>query len=168
MKRIVQRNLPLTVKYTLINKQYIPLSEGYGCCCDNCGKLISNQATVRNTNNETFVIGFDCFETLLINNSLLSNHDITEYEAVKKMIPKIIKFSKTIKAVIDINKGLITGLKFDPLKYGSDYIPFYWLTNNQTISRNNDYVKLKDMNFDFLIETLRNIFPNLMLITGNN
>ena len=72
MKAIIERNLPLDVKYILTDKKYIPLADGYGCTCDNCGKLIANIATVKNTNGNSFNIGFDCLETILINNSLLS------------------------------------------------------------------------------------------------
>ena len=46
------------------------------------------------------------------------------------------------------------------------FFTFYWLTNNSLDSRNNDYVKLKDMNFNFLIETLINIFPKLKIVTS--
>lgn len=119
-------------------------------------------ATVKNTSGDTYVIGFDCLETLLINNSLLSTGDIAEYEAVKKMIPKIIRFSKTIKE--QLNNHHITGLHFEKQSYQSDYFPFYWLTHNQLTSRNNDYVKLTHMDIDFLLATLRNIFPKLLFI----
>jgi hypothetical protein len=164
-KQIITRNLPLTIKYTVIDKKYIPLESGYGCTCDNCGKLIANIATVKNESNEVFNIGFDCMETLLINNQLLSGYDLQAYEAIKKMIPKIIRFSKSIKDTINKNTSLnITGLSFETQTYTSDYYTFYWLKNNELKSRDNDYVKLKDIDFNFLIETLKNIFPKLEII----
>lgn len=162
MKQIIQRALPLDVKYILTDKKYIPLLEGFGLGCDNCGKLIANIATVKNDNGETFSIGFDCLETLLINNSLLSANDVQVYERVKKMIPKVLRFAKHIKEVMSSNN--ITGLKFEPHENESDYYPFYWLKNNSTTSRDNDFVKLKDMDFEFLKSTLRNIFPSLTII----
>ena len=162
IKNIIQRNLPLNVTYILTDKKYIPLIEGSGYTCDNCGQLIANIATVRNSLGKSFNIGFDCLETILINNSLLSTNDIKEYELAKAMIPKIIRFSKIIKE--QLSKSGITGLKFDKPTYSSDYYPFYWLTNNQRTSRNNDFVKLKEMNFDFMITTIENIFPNLQII----
>ena len=97
MKAIIKRNLSLETKYTVVDKKYIPLENGVGCGCDNCGKLIANIATVKNENNEVFNIGFDCLETLLINNSLLSTNDIADYERIKKMIPKVLRFAKSLK-----------------------------------------------------------------------
>lgn len=164
MKQIIQRALPLNTKYVLIDKKYIPLLESFGTCCDNCGKLISNIATVKNGNGNVFNIGFDCLETILINNSLLSSNDIQEYERVKKMIPKILRFAKHVKEVMQSHS--ITGLKFEKRTYESDYFTFYWLHNNSLVSRDNDNVKLKEMNFSFLVETLKNIFPKLTIITG--
>ena len=166
MKHIIKRNLPLTTEYILIDKKYIPLDESCGIYCDNCGKLIANIATVKNENGNIYDIGFDCLETLLINNSLLSTSDIKEYERVKKSIPKILRFSKYIKKIIADNRNIfITGLLFEPHKYNSDYIPFYWLKNNQLTSRDNDVIKLKDVEFNFLIKTIKNIFPKLSILT---
>lgn len=163
MKIIIERNLPLDVKYILTDKKYIPLTDGYGCTCDNCGRLIANIATVKNTSGNSFNIGFDCLETILINNSLLSTNDIKEYESAKSMIPKIIRFSKTIKEQLS-NFKTITGIKFEKQTYNSDWFTFYWLQNNEVKSRNNDNVKLKEMDFDFLIETIKYIFPKLQII----
>lgn len=164
MKQIIQRALPLNTKYVLTDKKYIPLLESFGTCCDNCGKLISNIATVKNENGDSFCIGFDCLETILINNSLLSTNDVQQYERAKKMIPKVLSFSKRIKEVLQ--KHNITGLKFEKRTYESDFFPFYWLHNNSLVSRDNDFVKLKEMDFEFLIATLKNIFPKLTIITG--
>lgn len=163
MKTIIERQLSLDVKYILIDKKYIPLTEGYGYTCDNCGKLIANIATVKNTEGKSFNIGFDCLETILINNSLLSTNDIKEYELAKAMIPKIIRFSKTIKEQVS-NCKTITGIRFEKQTYTSDWFTYYWLQNNKTTGGYNDSVKLKDMNFDFLIETIKYIFPRLNII----
>ena len=164
MKAIIERALPLNTIYTLTDKKYIPLENGIGLCCQNCGKLIANIATVTNTQGNSFYIGFDCLETLLINNGLLSNKH--EYEKVKKMMPAIIRFSKSIKERLTANKNLnITGLTFETPKYTSDWFTFYWLQNNQPTSRDNDNVKLKNVDFDFLIDTIKNIFPKLTITT---
>jgi hypothetical protein len=154
-------SLPLNTQYHVIDKKYIPLMDGYGLTCDNCGKLIANIATVTNDENKTYQIGFDCLENILINNSLISQSDVLDYEKVKAMIPKIIRFSKVIKE--QMSKNPITGLRFEKPQFG-DFITFYWLLNNQPNSRNNDYVKLKNMDFDFLITTLKHIFPKLDII----
>lgn len=160
MKQIIQRALPLNQPYFLVDKKYIPLENGCGCGCDNCGKLIANIATIKNQSGKVYNIGFDCLETILINNSLLSSNDILEYEKAKKMIPKIIKCYKTIKEMIH-KTPTITGLRFERQPYESSYFPFYWLQNNNENSRDNDYFKAKDLDLDFLIYNLKNIFPKL-------
>jgi hypothetical protein len=163
MKAIIERNLPLNLTYTLIDKKYIPLVEGFGCVCANCNKLIANIATVKNSKGDVFNIGFDCLESILINNMLLSDNDIELYKYYKSMIPKIIRFSKLIKETTD-KYNSITGILFETQTYKSDYYTYYWLQNNQLTSRQNDYVKFKDIDFDFMVETIKNIFPKLTII----
>lgn len=161
MKQLIKRRLPLDVKYIVTDKRYIPVLDGGGCTCDNCGKLIANIATVKSINGN-FNIGFDCLETFLLNNSLLDGFNLEEYEKVKSMIPKVIRFSKNIKEVIGKCQS-VTGLLFETPMFG-DFFTFYYLHNGMKESRNNDYVKLKNMDFQFLIETLKNIFPKLDII----
>lgn len=164
MKTIIKRNLSLNTKYVVIDKKYIPLENGCGLGCDNCGKLIANIATVKNENGEVFSIGFDCMETLLINNSLLSTNDIIEYERIKKMIPKIIRFSKTLKELDQMNNGL-TGFKFErPIGYfASDGWITYWLLKGNSKPYNTG-VKIKDIDFDFLLSTLKAILTRHEII----
>jgi len=166
MKQIIERHLPLTEKYSLIDKKYIPLSESFGYCCDNCGQLIANIATVRSESGKVFSIGFDCLETILINNSLLSSGDIAEYEKARTQLPKIIRASKKLLETINNNKHInITGLFIEkPMFTGGKFYPFYWLKNNETKSRDNDYMKIKDIDFTLLIDTLKNIFPKLNIL----
>lgn len=162
MKNIIQRSLPLNVNYTVIDKQYIPLVEGNGCTCDNCGKLIANIATVANPDGKRFNIGFDCLETFLINNQLLSQTDIEDFEKVKKMIPKCIRVAKDIRERIDVNtkNGVnIIGLSFWVPTYESDWKSFWWESTNA--KRMNDAYKIKEMDVKFLVKTLQAIFPNL-------
>jgi hypothetical protein len=165
MKAIIERRLPLNVRYTVTDKKYIPVLEGGGCTCDNCGKLIANIATIKSVNG-TYSIGFDCLETFLLNNSLLDGFDVEQYEAVKRMIPQVIRFSKSLKQTISANPNHnITGLLFEKPVFVRDWFTFFWLKNNQTDSRDNDVTKIKGMQFEFLIETLKNIFPNLQILT---
>ncbi len=164
MKTIIKRNLSLGTKYTVVDKKYIPLENGCGLGCDNCGKLIANIATVKNESNEVFNIGFDCLETLLINNSLLSTNDVAEYERVKKMIPKILRFSKQLKEIISLNNGL-DGFKFErPTGYfATDGWITYWLLKGNQKPYNTN-VKIKEIDFDFLITTLKSIFQNHTIV----
>lgn len=164
MKNIIQRNLPLDKKYILVDRKYIPITEGCGLCCDNCGHLIANIATVKDEDGKQYSIGFDCMETFLMNNQLLDKKGVEEYQRIKPMIPKILRFSKCLLEVIQINDIKITGILFERPDMFQSYITFYWLTNNKKDSRDNDSVKLKDVDFDFLIETLKNFFPNLEIL----
>lgn len=159
MKAIIKRHLSLSVHYTVTDKKYIPLTEGCGCTCDNCGKLIANIATVKSSEG-VFNIGFDCMETLLINNSLLSATDIQDYERIKKMIPKVIRFAKELKEILDLNKGRLDGFMFErPNKYETNYITFYLMQNGCKPYNTNR--KCKDVDFDFLITTLKAILPRI-------
>lgn len=159
MKAIIERNLPLNIHYHLIDKKYIPLAESFGTCCDNCGQLIANIATVKNDAGNVYNIGFDCLETILINNSLLSSKDVIEYEKAKRMIPKVLRFAKQLKEIIELNNGILTGFLFErPSDFMPDYITYYLLSAGKPY---NTYVKIKEMDFDFLIDTLRNIFPKM-------
>lgn len=166
MKAIIQRNLPLDIQYSIINKRYIPIEQSCGAItCANCGQIIANIATVKDAAGKVSDIGFDCLETILINNSLLSTGDIAEYEKTKKMIPKLIRFSKVIKERLEANRNVnITGIRFEQQNYPSDYYPFYWLQNNQEASRDNDFVKLKEVDILFIIENLKNIFTKLTFL----
>ena len=165
MKVVIQRNLPLNITYALIDKKYIPIEQSAGAyCCDNCGALIANIATVKDAAGKVSNIGFDCLETILINNSLLSTGDIAQYERAKKMIPKIIRFSKTLKETIELNNGRLTGFKFErPDNFMPEYITYWLLSSGKPY---NTYVKIKDIDFEFLIDTLKNIFPRLDIITN--
>lgn len=77
-KKVIQRALPLDTKYNIVSMQYISIFDG-GCTCQNCGRLISNSATVKNERNEKYVIGLDCLETVLVNNKLLNEQSYVDY-----------------------------------------------------------------------------------------
>lgn len=169
MKTIIQRNLPLDQEYALIDKKYIPLEHGVGTCCANCGQIIANIAVVLGEDQKSYDIGFDCLETLLINNNLLHENDIEAYHKVKATIPKILRFAKHVKSVLAENSKKIesyrvTGLRFEKVGYETNHYPFYWLTGGRDTSRDNDYVKMKDVEFDFVVTSLKNIFPKLTII----
>lgn len=165
MKTIIQRNLPLDVRYTVIDKKYIPIMDGGGCTCANCGKLIANIATVR-SDKGTYNIGFDCMETFLLNNQLLDGFSVDDLKKVRGMITKSIRFSKELKKIIQENpQANITGIIIEPKMFEfSDWITYYILTNNHKKSRDNHNIKLKGIGFGFMVETMRSIFPKLEII----
>lgn len=76
-KNIIQRALPLNVKYTLLSVNYLSLENGGGCSCNNCGKLITNVATVKS--DKIYNIGLDCLDALLENNNLLEHESYIKY-----------------------------------------------------------------------------------------
>lgn len=102
-KKVIQRALPLTVKYSLVSVNYLSLENGGGCSCDNCGKLITNVATVKS--DRVYNTGLDCLETVLLNNQLLDNDSHVQYLFSDK--PAIAK-AKSLRA------KLLNGLKKDP------------------------------------------------------
>lgn len=164
-KAIIQRQLPLNVRYTVIDKKYISLIDGFGCTCDNCGKLIANIATVK-SNNGVYNIGFDCLETFLLNNNLLDGFTAENLSNVRHNINAALRFSKQIKETIERSKGAnITGLRFEKPTYESDWITFYYLCNGETKSRNNSNFKAKNIDREFFIETVKNISPNLQVVS---
>lgn len=57
------KNLP-SGQYEKISTTYIPLIEGQGACCDNCGRLIANIVRVKHEGGEYYTIGQDCAKTL--------------------------------------------------------------------------------------------------------
>lgn len=64
-KVIIQRSLPLTQTYNLIETFYSSAMDGGGHLCENCGRLISNIAKVQGeTDKNIYYIGMDCAETL--------------------------------------------------------------------------------------------------------
>ncbi|MCB0448428.1 MAG: hypothetical protein KDD03_13155 [Gelidibacter sp.] len=114
VKNIVERNLPLNVRYTLIGKNYISLIDGGGTCCANCNKLIANIATVRNEAGKDFNIGLDCLETFLLNNNLLDGKSKEEFLHFKKHLPAYIRNAKKIvDEFIEPNKNL----SFEALRF---------------------------------------------------
>lgn len=166
-KNIIQRNLPLNIKYNLIDKKYISLIDGSGCTCDNCGKLIANIATVKSETGVTYNVGFDCLETFLINNSLLDGISITEYQHFKKCLPTFIKRAKELKESV----GFYTGLEFDFtnfnswIEYGnSTYLTFYY--THECGKRCNSNLRLKnDVVLNDFLSVVKSINPHLNITT---
>lgn len=168
IKRIIERNLPLNVKYNLIDKSYTSLIDSIGCTCHNCGKLISNIATVRPENGkEIYLIGFDCLETILINNNLLDGKSIEEFNKFKSHLPTFIKHSKQIKDNVNEmnrkNLNKVVSIQFELedfkqwAKYGkSSYLTYYYIL--ETGKKFNDNLRLKnEINIEDFINTFKSI-----------
>lgn len=105
MKTLIQRNLPLNVKYELVRVSYISIIDGGGCTCDNCGKLIANIAHIK-SGDKNYNIGLDCMDTILENNTLLDNESYFKYQfsdkpAIQKA--KSLRSKMVKKAKEDIN-----------------------------------------------------------------
>jgi hypothetical protein len=61
-KKVIQRNLPLDVQYTLVGTWYSSIEDS-ACTCQNCGALIANIAEVKSKYG-SFLVGMDCASTL--------------------------------------------------------------------------------------------------------
>lgn len=101
-KKIIIRNLDLTKKYSIVGHRYEPLIDGNPCNCYNCGRLISNIATVE-TEGKEFDIGLDCLKTVLYNNELLESDSYLKHLEIESIFSRC----KTIRATIQrhLKKG---------------------------------------------------------------
>jgi hypothetical protein len=152
MKNIIKRNLSLSQKYLLLDTKYISLIDGSGCTCDNCGKLIANIATISGeTDQKSYSIGFDCLETFLINNHLLSGEDIELFNTDKKCLPRVKKESNWLKDFLNKNQFI----KTVKIEYKHNWITYNFF--NETKQVWNDGSKAKDFNINMLLNTLKRI-----------
>jgi len=92
-KKIIQRNLPLTDNYTLLSVTHGTEAN----CCANCGKLITNIATIKNQNNQIMFVGLDCAETLT------GIAKTEKFEMLKYQFNKVSKFLSFAKDGIVTN-----------------------------------------------------------------
>ncbi len=79
-------------KYTYIKATYVPLSEGCGCTCQNCGRLIANIVTVMHDEGNMYIIGADCAETILGKKEMQTAKSVISQE--KKISEKIAFLTK--------------------------------------------------------------------------
>ena len=166
MKNIIQRNLNLSIKYTLIDKKYIPLIDSVGMVCDNCNKLISNIATIKG-GGKVYNIGFDCLDTILLNNMILDGKSLKEYEHFKSHVKTYIKKANELKDIVKEHNTTkiykIVAIEFDTTDFlsWSKYGKSSFLTYNYIFDSGktyNDYVRIKnDINITDFIETLKAI-----------
>ncbi len=85
--------------YSLISVSYCPLIDSIGTCCQNCGRLISNIATVKHMESDnTFIIGLDCAKTLLEKEAY--NDASVQIREKKKTVEKIAWCQKNQKPFV--------------------------------------------------------------------
>jgi len=156
MKKVIQRNLPLDVEYTLVGKNYIPILDGGGCVCQDCGRLISHIAIVK-ANKRSYNVGFDCLEKLLANNFMICNFNLDTLKYYKKQLSTIIRFSKQLLETVNDNKH-INGIAFEKPTYASEWFTFYYLSDKN--KPYNDSKKLKDVDYTTLHKIISNILSN--------
>ena len=82
MKKLIERKLPFSKKYSVLNISITGMETDWSCC-DNCGRPIANKATVMDAEGHQSVIGLDCLKTLfeaqaIVKNSYLRSQD--EYQ----------------------------------------------------------------------------------------
>lgn len=134
-KKIIQKNLPLNLKYSLTGVKYISILDG-GCTCDNCNTPIANIATVKDANGKYYQIGMDCLDTVILNNQLLDNESYVQYlfsdkpaiEKAKQLRNKILRQQKknnSFKAdIYKCKDGKRFGFSFSQIREGKkDYEP---------------------------------------------
>ena len=95
MKNIIQRALPLTDTYKIHSFAYVPLIDGIGTCCENCGKLISNIVTLENQHGKKFVVGNDCADTLTIDKLKMMFEIQPAFNEGKGLRAKLLKHFKS-------------------------------------------------------------------------
>jgi len=166
MKNIIQRNLDLNIKYVLIDKKYIPLIDSVGMVCDNCNKLISNIATIKG-GGKVYNIGFDCLDTILLNNMILDGKSLKEYEHFKSHVKTYIKKANELKDIVKEHNTTkiykIVAIEFDTTDFlsWSKYGKSSCLTYNyifDTGKKYNDYIKVKnDININDFLNTIKAI-----------
>lgn len=157
-KKIIERNLSLNQKYTLIRKTYIPIIDSCGTYCQNCFKPLANIATVKGeTDNKTYTVGFDCLETFLLNNNLLDGQSIESFEIGKKSLSKVKNLLSYISTIIEHYKN-VTTLKLYINPTFKKYIEIYYYSGDKCVW--NDAERIKEFfDIDMLIESLKAKYP---------
>lgn len=95
--KVLQRNLPLSTTYKVVDFKYIPLIDGQGACCENCGRPIANLVEISNGAGEKFTVGADCAETLVKNDPAMFFEVSPAFQEGKAMRAKILRAAKPQK-----------------------------------------------------------------------
>ena len=93
-KKIIKRSLPIDTTYEIVDLSYNSVEDG-GAICENCGRLISNIATVKSEKYRTFTVGMDCAKTLIgIKDSLELMQAESAFNTAKNARASITKLMK--------------------------------------------------------------------------
>ena len=127
MKTIIG-SLPVNKEYTITELDYCPAD--CGTVCDNCGRYISNIATITDGKND-YCVGLDCAESLK-GCGIGESWEIME---AKKKIARMARFVRWFKksckfyAYWDGDKSEILFYDFEPSKWDSRYKYRYTTTD---------------------------------------
>jgi hypothetical protein len=149
-KKVIQRNLSIDSNYTIISSNYIPLSDSFGICCDNCNKIIANLITIKDDAGQLFTVGLDCAKTL----SSINVNDLKRHEV---QIKKISSAVKKISALIKYGNEIVIfgNVVFKVYRQTYDKKPFFNLSLEFCANMDNmpdrikQYVKTREQ---FLLE----------------
>lgn len=118
MKRLIGK-LPVNVKYQIIDISYKSKDDNNYCVCDNCNKITSNIATIKNKSGNVYNVGMDCASTI----QLYQNNEIFNIIEAKKILARRARFTKWVKT------HKISALRQDNMVYMYDYPATQWESN---------------------------------------
>lgn len=160
IKELRVGKLPVDRSYTYVSRFYIPLMESTGTCCENCGRPIANIATIREANGTLHYVGMDCLETII---QLTKVHNIALVDIIRfrAEFPKVFNKLKKIDDIVAKNRKNninITGILVDMSMSNENWLYYYYVTDNNEDSRDNDCIRLaKDTDLDMYIEYLPHV-----------
>lgn len=95
-----QMNLRRDTNYELVEAWYASLIDTAGNTCENCGRIISNCAKIKNTEGRSFVVGMDCAKTLCSESFKMSitESDFAEARNARNRLMKVKKLGGTATA----------------------------------------------------------------------
>lgn len=114
----MKQRIPLG-SYQHVKSTYIPLLEGCGTLCDNCGRLIANIVTVKHESGAAYTIGADCAKTILGKEDMQVVTGIISYE--KRRLIKIAELDRAGRDYVLDKRGWPC---HDPATCSGYMIPF--------------------------------------------
>ena len=106
-KRVIERNVPLNQRYEVVSSFYQSLEDGGGAICENCGRLITNVATIKGlTDGRMYSIGMDCAETITsIKDELefyMAKSAFQQAKSARACILKLVKKAKELNTPYEV------------------------------------------------------------------